>query len=236
MSSSSKDFKIIYCLISRGTKTVLTDFTHYSGNFQQITLKILEIVKKNSKGKIQYNENSTFYYEEKSGISFLCLVQGDLSSIKDEHFFSLLIDIEKAFRERYTLKEIFQSYSYQLNEFSRNIQPIVYFYEENKNFTKKEALINDEGEKVEIVEENIKNLINSNDYVDLDIKNNTQAKFFNNNYNNDTNDEKIEKQMSIKFKKIQEKNHRKIRNKIFLIILAFIALFILGFWYEKKNN
>ena len=46
MSLSLKPFSIIYNLISRGTKTVLCDFSHYTGNFQQITIKMLEYVKK----------------------------------------------------------------------------------------------------------------------------------------------------------------------------------------------
>jgi hypothetical protein len=87
---SSKPFSIIYNLISRGPKTILCDFTHYTGNFQQISIKILEFVKKGRKGKIIYDNKSIFYYEEKSDIIYLTLVQGDFSQIKDEHFFSLL--------------------------------------------------------------------------------------------------------------------------------------------------
>lgn len=84
---SSKPFSIIYNLISRGPKTILCDFTHYTGNFQQISIKILEFAKKGRKGKIIYDNKSIFYYEEKSDIIYLALVQGDFSQIKDEHFF-----------------------------------------------------------------------------------------------------------------------------------------------------
>ena len=54
MSLTNKPFSIIYNLISRGSKTVLCDFSHYTGNFQQITIKILEYIKKGRKGKIVY--------------------------------------------------------------------------------------------------------------------------------------------------------------------------------------
>ena len=126
--STIKPFTIIYNLISRGTKTILCDFSHYTGNFQQISIKILEFVKKGRKGKIIYDNKSIFYYEEKSDIIYLTLVQGVFDDMKDEHFFSLLIDIQNSFKERYTLREIFQSYAYQLKDFSRLIQPIVNFY------------------------------------------------------------------------------------------------------------
>ena len=136
MSLSSKPFSIIYNLISRGTKTVLCDFSHYTGNFQQITIKMLEYVKKGRKGKIIYDNNSIFYYVEKSDIIYITLVKGDFDKIKDEHFFSLLLDIENSFKDRYTLREMFQSYAYQLKDFSRQIQPIVNFYEDKLDYIK----------------------------------------------------------------------------------------------------
>jgi hypothetical protein len=47
---------IIYTLIARGGKIVLTDYTEYSGNFQQISLVMLNKIKRNSKCEIKYNE------------------------------------------------------------------------------------------------------------------------------------------------------------------------------------
>jgi hypothetical protein len=47
---------IIYTLIARGNKIILTDYTEYSGNFQQISLVILKKLKKNKKCSIEYNK------------------------------------------------------------------------------------------------------------------------------------------------------------------------------------
>ena len=179
--SVNRPFSIIYNLISRGPKTILCDFSHYTGNFNQIAIKILEFVKKGKKGKIIYDNKSIFYYEEKSDIIFLTLVQGDFDNMKDEHFFSLLIDIENSFKERYSLREIFQSYAYQLKDFSRLIQPIVNFYEEKINYVKQGCLNNEDNQKVEIVKENIDDLIKNQSgskpltYVEL-VVNNIQKK------------------------------------------------------------
>ena len=229
--SVNKPFSIIYNLISRGPKTILCDFSHYTGNFNQIAIKILEFVKKGKKGKIIYDNKSIFYYEEKSDIIFLTLVQGDFDNMKDEHFFSLLIDIENSFKERYSLREIYQSYAYQLKDFSRLIQPIVNFYEEKINYMKQGCLNNEDNQKIEIVKENIDDLIKNQSgsksltYVEL-IVNKIQK---NANTNLESNsEEKMESEMSVKFQRIREKKERKRKNKyVILGILVFLVIIII---------
>ena len=226
--SGGKPFSIIYNLISRGPKTILCDFSHYTGNFQQISIKILEFVKKGRKGKINYDDKSIFYYEEKSDIIYLTLVQGDFSNIKDEHFFSLLIDIQNSFKERYTLREIFQSYAYQLKDFSRLIQPIVNFYEEKVNYVKQGCLNNEDNQKVEILNENIDDLLKAQSsgtpwtFVELNV-NKIQK-----NINIEVNsEEKIESEMSVKFQRIKEKKQRKRKNKYILLGIFLILVIII---------
>ena len=229
MSLTNKPFSIIYNLISRGSKTVLCDFSHYTGNFQQITIKILDYIKKGRKGKIIYDNNSIFYYCEKSDIIYITLVRGDFDKIKDEHFFSFLLDIENSFKERYSIREIFQSYAYQLKDFSRQIQPIVNFYEDKLNYVKPGCLKNDDNQQVEILRENIddiiknQNGINSWTPVELivdNIQNNTKIE--------GNSEEKMDMEMSVKFMRIKEKKDRKKINKyIFFGILLVLVLIII---------
>lgn len=47
---------IVYTLIARSNNIVLTDYTEYSGNFQQISVVILNKIKKDKKCSIDYNE------------------------------------------------------------------------------------------------------------------------------------------------------------------------------------
>ena len=225
MSLSSKPFSIIYNLISRGSKTILCDFSHYTGNFQQISIKILEYVKKGKKGKIVYDNNSVFYYSEKSDIIYLTLIKGDFDKIKDEHIFSLLMDIENSFKERYSLRDIFQSYAYQLKDFSRLIQPIVNFYEDKVNYIKQGCLLNENNQVAEILKENYAD-INKGVSVELivnDIQPNVKTE--------GNSEEKMENEMSVKFMRIKEKKERKRINKyiifgvLFMIILIIIILF-----------
>ena len=53
---SNNKFEIIYSLIARSSKIILCDYTEYSGNFQQISLLLLDKVKKNNKCEIIYDE------------------------------------------------------------------------------------------------------------------------------------------------------------------------------------
>ena len=230
MSLTSKPFTIVYSLISRGSKTVLCDFSHYTGNFQQITLKMLEYVKKGCKGKITYDNNSIFYYCEKSDIIYITLVRGDFDKIKDEHFFSLLMDIENSFKERYSIREIFQSYAYQLKDFSRQIQPIVNFYEDKLDYIKPGCLNNEANQQMEILKENVEDIIKNQS----GINSWTPVELTVNNIQNDTkiegnSEEKMDMEMSVKFMRIKEKKERKKINKyiLFGILIVFILIIII---------
>ena len=55
MSLNEKN-EFIYALIARSSKIVLCDYTEYSGNFQQISLILLNKIKKNKKCQVNYNE------------------------------------------------------------------------------------------------------------------------------------------------------------------------------------
>ena len=53
---STEKVEIIYSLIGRSSQIILCDYTDYSGNFQQISLLLLEKIKKNNKCEIIYDE------------------------------------------------------------------------------------------------------------------------------------------------------------------------------------
>ena len=233
MSFSSRPFSIIYNMISRGPRTVLCDFSHYTGNFQQITIKILEYVKKNFRGRIIYDNNSIFYYVEQNDIIYITLVKGDFDKIKDEHFFSFLKDIENSFKERYSVREIFQSYAYQLKDFSRLIQPIVNFYEEKVDYVKPGCLKNDENQQIQIERKHIDDIISShsssNNWTPVPlIVNNIQQSDTSETKIESNPGEKTEMEMSVKFMRIKEKNERKRINKyIFLGLLIILIIIII---------
>ena len=201
---------------------------------------MLEYVKKGRKGKIIYDNNSIFYYVEKSDIIYITLVKGDFDKIKDEHFFSLLLDIENSFKDRYSIREMFQSYAYQLKDFSRQIQPIVIFYEDNfyedkLDYIKPGCLKNDDNQQVEILRENIDDIIKNQSGVgswtpvELTV-NNIQNENTPSDLKNENNpEEKNDMEMSVKFMRMKEKTERKRINKyiIFGIILVIVIIIII---------
>lgn len=129
---------IIYALIARGSKIILTDYSDYTGNFQQICLNVLLKIKKQSKGVITYKSSQLLelkhqiYYEDEHDITYLCLTE----NVKQESAFSFLSDLKQKFLDKYPMNTIFNSFSFQLNEFSIEIKPMILFYEANPDYTK----------------------------------------------------------------------------------------------------
>ncbi len=135
------------------------------------------------------------------------------------------MDIENSFKERYSLRDIFQSYAYQLKDFSRLIQPMVNFYEDKVKYIKQGCLLNENNQVAEILKENYAD-INKGVSVELivnDIQPNVKTE--------GNSEEKMENEMSVKFMRIKEKKERKRINKyiifgvLFMIILIIIILF-----------
>lgn len=129
---------IIYALIARGSKIILTGYSDYTGNFQQICLNVLLQIKKQSKGVINYKDSKLLefkhqiYYEDEHDLTYLCLTE----NVKKESAFSFLSDLKQKFLGKYPMKTIFNSFSFQLNEFSIEIKPMIRFYEANPDYTK----------------------------------------------------------------------------------------------------
>ena len=65
--------QIIYSVVARNRKIILTDYTEYSGNFQQATLKILSKVEKNTKREIEYPPY-TVLYEDIDDVTFILIL------------------------------------------------------------------------------------------------------------------------------------------------------------------
>lgn len=166
MTSSS----IIYVLIARGSKIILTDYSDYTGNFQKICLNVLLKIKKNSKGVIAYKYSTLltfhyqFYYENEYDITYLCLTE----NIKQETAFSFLLDLKQKFLDKYSIKIIFNSFSFQLKSFSKEMKPMVRFYEANPNYTKIGLVLSTD--KDGVLKNDINELFDEEEVVYLSIK------------------------------------------------------------------
>ncbi len=222
-------FEIIYVFVARGNKIILSDYTIYNGNFQQISVSLLDKIKKNKKGKIIYDNDYIFYYDNINDITYMCLINKKRSSVSNEVIFTLLNDIKIKFTDKYTLKEIVQAYAFQLSEFNKLIKPIVNFYTDNPSFIKIGILLDENGHKIEIEEELADNFYVNDNKIPLIASKKSEK----GNYDIEKMKSSLDEEINLKFQQISQKRLRKkwgqnifIGCFIFLIIILLYYLFI----------
>ena len=219
-------FEIIYVFIARGNKIILTDYTIYNGNFQQISVNLLDKIKKNKKGKIIYDNDYTFYYDNTNDITYMCLINKGRSSVSNEVIFTLLNDIKIKFTDKYTLKEIVQAYAFQLSEFNKLIKPIVNFYSDNPSYIKIGILIDENGNKIEIDEELADNFYINDNKIPLIVSKKSEKS----NYDIDKMKSSLDEEINLKFQQISQKKLRKKWSQN-IFIGCFIFLIIILLYY-----
>ena len=154
--------QIIYSVVARNRKIILTDYTEYSGNFQQATLKILSKVEKNTKREIEYPPY-TVLYEDIDDVTFILIGE----NLKTEVGFSFLSDVKKKFFANYDTNKIQNSFSYYLREFTSEIKPIVRFYEDNQSYIKPDVLTDSNGKAEEIKKISINDILSQDEIIDI---------------------------------------------------------------------
>lgn len=219
-------FEIIYVLVARGNKIILTDYTIYNRNFQQISVNLLDKIKKNKKGKIIYDNDYVFYYDNTNDITYMCLINKGRSSVSNEVIFTLLNDIKIKFTDKYTLKEIVQAYAFQLSEFNKLIKPIVNFYSDNPSYIKIGILTNENGHKINIEEDLADNFYVNNNKIPLI----ASKKSENSTYDIDKMKISLDEEINLKFQQISQKKFRKKWSQN-IFIACFIFLMIILLYY-----
>ena len=154
--------QIIYSVVARNRKIILTDYTEYSGNFQQATLKILSKVEKNTKREIEYPPY-TVLYEDIDDVTFILIGE----NLKTEVGFSFLSDVKKKFFANYDTNKIQTSFSYYLREFTSEIKPIVRFYEDNQSYIKPDVLTDSNGKAEKIKKISINDILSQDEIIDI---------------------------------------------------------------------
>ena len=180
---------ILYALIAKNFDLILTEYTEYTGNFQQISRILLYKIKinynknniENSKGlySIKYDNNYEFNYLIMDNLLFLCMAFTDNDikynnspikfSINDNNninhnlIWAFLFDVKKFFYTEYTSLEIDKFKSYELQEFEKTLNLLMNYYNAKPNFTKSGLPI----DNIMNENENI-NIDNINKYFDAD--------------------------------------------------------------------
>ena len=142
---------IFYALISKNFNIILSEYTEYTGNFQQISRVLLYKLKDkyNKIGVIRYNKYIYSYIIEDKLI-YLCISynQDDDININDNIYlqikkreiniiFSFLEDIKNTFKYRYNKIRIEQMKSYENEEFDKTISILMDYYNNKPNLNKR---------------------------------------------------------------------------------------------------
>ena len=114
---------ILYALISKDQDVVLTEYTEYSGNFQQITRALLRKVHLNTKYTIDYDKYK-YHYINEDNITYLCMTE----MFPDDLAFAFLDDLRKKFIQTYDYEKIASFCAYQLTEFDKVISQLISYY------------------------------------------------------------------------------------------------------------
>ena len=245
---------ILYALVAKNFDIILSEYTEYTGNFQQITRILLYKIKanhfnnENNQGiyRIQYDNNYLFNYIIKDKIIFLCMCFNNIgnnynnapinystnnnNNINQNLICAFLLDVTKYFYTEYTPLEIDKFKSYEIQEFDKTISSLMNYYNAKPNFTKSGLPI----DRIINEKENI-NIDNINKYFDTDeIMNVTVVQ--NEAYNSETIRKKnIVLSGYIRRKEIIEQI--KTFGKILGFIIGFIfVIYLMVHFFGNKEN
>ena len=245
---------ILYALIAKNFELILSEYTEYTGNFQQITRMLLYKIKLNFKKFNNQNNNSIYRiiydnyiysYLIKDNLIFLCmsfngeinynntsmnLSINDNSNINQNIICAFLFDVNKFFNTQYTPQEIDKFKSYELQEFDKTINLLMNYYNAKPNFTKSglpiDSIMNEEDN---IIIDNINKYFDTDEILNIIVVQNEA-------YNTQTI---LKKNIVLSgyIKRKEKIEQMKTVAKILSFILGFIfILYLLVYFFGNKEN
>ena len=111
---------IYYALVAKDQpKTVvLCDYTSYSGNFQNVAMKLMERITPNSMKTFELDDYF-FHYINEDGISVLCMTD---KQYKRKSAFAFLQDTKKSLLNYYTQRDLMNAQDQALRTFSSTMR------------------------------------------------------------------------------------------------------------------
>ena len=192
---------IFYALIAKNFDLILSEYTDYTGNFQQITRMLLYKIKININKYNNNNNNKSVYliqydnynynYLIKDNLIFLCMSFNDQINysnsqinkytIKDNNqniIYAFLLDVRKFFNTQYLPHQIEKFKSYELEDFNKTLNLLMNYYNTNPSFTKSGIPIrNIMNEEEKIIVENINKYFDSDEILNIIVVQNEAYNF-----------------------------------------------------------
>ena len=233
---------IFYSLIARNYDLILSEYTDYTGNFQQITRILLYKLKLIGQNKadnlfcIPY-DNYQFNYIITDDLLYLCMSYKDNMNISQKNYlneniliYAFLLDLRKFFLTQYNFEDIQKSHSYEYQDFDNSIHLLLEYYNERPSFTKSGLPVyNFINEDKKVIIENLNKYFNSDETLNMTV-------FQNEAYNIQT----VAKQNMVLLdynKRIEKIEQIKTVIKILSIIIGFmLVLYLFVHFFGNKEN
>ena len=233
---------IFYSLIARNYDLILSEYTDYTGNFQQITRILLYKLKLIGQNKadnlfcIPY-DNYQFNYIITDDLLYLCMSYKDNMNISQKNYlneniliYAFLLDLRKFFLTQYNFEDIQKSHSYEYQDFDNSIHLLLEYYNERPSFTKSGLPVyNFINEDKNVIIENLNKYFNSDETLNMTV-------FQNEAYNIQT----VAKQNMVLLdynKRIEKIEQIKTVIKILSIIIGFmLVLYLFMHFFGNKEN
>ena len=244
---------IFYALIAKNFDLILTEYTDYTGNFQQITRMLLYKIKKNINKinntnnsnifRIQY-DNYNYNYLIKDNLLFLCMSFNDqinysnsqiknfsINNNNENIIYAFLLDVKKFFYTQYVPVQIEKFKSYELEEFDKTLNLLMNYYNTKPSFTKSgipiDNIIN-EDEKISV--DNINKYFDSDEILSVIVVQNEA-------YNSETIAKKNIVLSGYIRRKEKIENFKTIAKILgFIVGFIFILYLMVHFFGNKENS
>ena len=234
---------IFYSLIAKNYDLILSEYTDYAGNFQQITRMLLYKIKKIGQNHVNNNifcipyDNYQYNYIITDDLLYLCMSFKDNINISQKNYLdenilicAFLFDLRKFFLTQYNYADIKKAKSYEYQDFDNTIQLLIEYYNVRPSFTKSGLpvynLIN---EDKNIIIENLNKYFNSDETLNMTV-------FQNEAYNVQTVTKQNKVLLDYNKRKEKIEQIKTIIKLLALLIGFFLVLYLFVHFFGNKEN
>ena len=127
---------LFYVLIAKKNNIILCDYTSHTGNFQVITMQLLQQIQPESSKSLELEEYM-FHYINQAGILVLCMAD---KNVERKLAFTFIQDVRNTFQETYTKNDIENAKGYSLKSFGiQCLKPKMELYNDNPTIANDKA-------------------------------------------------------------------------------------------------
>ena len=157
---------LFYVLIAKKNNIILCDYTSHTGNFQVITMQLLQQIQPESSKSLELEEYM-FHYINQAGILVLCMAD---KNVERKLAFTFIQDVRNTFQETYTKNDIENAKGYSLKSFGiQCLKPKMELYNDNPTIAndKADKLLQDMMHLKDNMVENIESLIQRDGKIEI---------------------------------------------------------------------